>query len=84
MIAIRDEIERVASGEWPRDDNPLVRAPHPAGDLIGEWDRAYPARLAAFPLDELEADKYWPPVSRIDSVGGDRNLVCSCPPVSDY
>ncbi|MFP3915727.1 MAG: aminomethyl-transferring glycine dehydrogenase, partial [Actinomycetota bacterium] len=84
MIAIRGEIARVEEGEWPRDDNPLVRAPHPAGDLIGEWDRAYPPRLAAFPLGEMEADKYWPPLGRIDAAAGDRNLMCSCPPVSEY
>jgi glycine dehydrogenase len=84
MISIREEIERVAAGEWPRDDNPLVRAPHPAADLIGDWDRPYPARLAAYPLAELEQDKYWPPVGRIDAAGGDRNLMCACPPVTEY
>ena len=84
MIAIRAEFDRVASGEWPRDDNPLTNAPHTATDVIGEWDRPYPARLAAYPLPELETDKYWPPVSRIDAAGGDRNLVCSCPPLSEY
>jgi glycine dehydrogenase len=84
MISIRGEIDRVVGGEWPRDDNPLIRAPHPAGDVVGEWDRAYPARTAAFPLEELEQDKYWPPVGRIDSAGGDRNLMCLCPPLSDY
>ncbi|HEX2152347.1 MAG TPA: aminomethyl-transferring glycine dehydrogenase [Acidimicrobiia bacterium] len=84
MISIRQEIGRVADGEWPRDDNPLVHAPHPAGDVVGEWTRAYPARLAAFPLAELERDKYWPPVGRIDAAGGDRNLMCSCPPLSHY
>ncbi|MGH8912281.1 MAG: aminomethyl-transferring glycine dehydrogenase, partial [Acidimicrobiia bacterium] len=84
MISIRAEIEKVVAGEWPRDDNPLVKAPHPAADVIGDWDRAYPARIAAFPLEELERDKYWPPVARIDSAGGDRNLMCSCPPLSDY
>jgi glycine dehydrogenase len=84
MISIREEIDRVESGEWPGDDNPLARAPHPAADLIGEWDRAYPARLGAYPLPELERDKYWPPVGRLDAAGGDRNLVCSCPPMSEY
>lgn len=84
MISIREEIDRVGSGEWPEDDNPLARAPHPAADLIGEWDRAYPARLGAYPLPELERDKYWPPVGRLDAAGGDRNLVCSCPPMSEY
>ena len=84
MIAIREEIARVESGEWPRDDNPLKGAPHPATTLLGDWNRAYPARLAAFPLPELEMDKYWPPVGRIDAAGGDRNLMCSCPPIDSY
>jgi glycine dehydrogenase len=84
MASIRDEIDRVASGEWPPDDNPLVRAPHPASDVVGEWDRPYPARLGAFPLPELEHDKYWPPVGRIDAAAGDRNLMCACPPMSEY
>ena len=84
MISIREEIEKVATGEWPKDDNPLKNAPHPAADVIGDWDRAYPAEVAAFPLPELEVDKYWPPVSRIDAAGGDRNLMCSCPPISAY
>ncbi len=84
MIAIRGEIDRVAAGEWPADDNPLHNAPHPAADLIGEWTRPYPARLAAYPLPELAQDKYWPPVGRLDAAGGDRNLMCSCPPLSEY
>jgi glycine dehydrogenase len=84
MFAIRTEVDRIASGEWPRHDNPLSRAPHPAGDVVGDWDRAYPARLAAFPIEELERDKYWPPVGRMDSVGGDRNLMCTCPPLTEY
>jgi len=79
MIAIRGEIDRVASGEWPVEDNPLRNAPHTADCLIGEWDHPYPARLAAFPIPGLEADRYWPPVRRIDGAFGDRNLVCSCP-----
>ncbi|HSJ35727.1 MAG TPA: aminomethyl-transferring glycine dehydrogenase [Acidimicrobiia bacterium] len=84
MIAIKGEIDRIEAGEWPRDDNPLHNAPHPAADLIGEWDRPYPARLAAYPLEELEQDKYWPPIGRLDAAGGDRNLVCTCPPMDEY
>ncbi len=85
MIAIREEADRVGSGEWPRDDNPLVNAPHPAEDVAADdWDRPYPRELAAFPVVETRRDKYWPPVSRIDGVGGDRNLVCSCPPLDGY
>jgi glycine dehydrogenase len=79
MIAIKAEIDAVSAGEWPADDNPLGNAPHTADCLIGEWEHAYPARLAAFPAPEMENGKYWPPVRRIDGAYGDRNLVCSCP-----
>ena len=79
MIAIRSEIARVESGEWPVDDNPLRNAPHTAECLIGEWTHPYPARLAAYPMPGMEQDRYWPPVRRIDGAYGDRNLVCSCP-----
>ncbi len=85
MIAIRGEVDRVVSGEWPADDNPLVHAPHPAEDVLSDsWNRAYPREVAAYPLPTLRKDKYWPPVSRIDGAFGDRNVVCSCPPLSDY
>ncbi len=79
MIAIKAEIDAVAAGEWPAEDNPLVNAPHTADSLIGDWSHAYPARLAAFPAPGMENGKYWPPVRRIDGAYGDRNLVCSCP-----
>ena len=79
MIAIKAEIDAVAAGEWPADDNPLVNAPHTADCLIGDWSHPYPARLAAFPAPGLENGKYWPPVRRIDGAYGDRHLVCSCP-----
>ena len=79
MIAIRAEIDAVAAGTWPLEDSPLRQAPHTADCLIGEWTHAYPARLAAFPVEGLRQDKYWPPVRRIDGAFGDRNLVCSCP-----
>ncbi|MGA9275637.1 aminomethyl-transferring glycine dehydrogenase [Ilumatobacter sp.] len=81
MIAIRSEIDRVGSGEWPAEQSPLRHAPHTAEDLLGEWDRPYPRDLGAFPLAELRVAKYFPPVSRIDGVSGDRNLVCSCEPL---
>ena len=82
MIAIHDEAMRVKNGEWPADDNPLVNAPHPADDIIDdEWHHAYTRRVAAHPSAFDRANKYWPPVSRIDGVAGDRNLVCSCPPL---
>jgi glycine dehydrogenase len=85
MIAIREEIRRVEAGDWPVDDSPLRHAPHPAADVVTDtWDRPYPRDLAAFPLDELCADKYWPPVSRIDNAYGDRNVVCACPPIEAY
>ena len=84
MIAIRAEIARVASGEWPADDNPLVQAPHTAPFVTGAWGRAYSREEAAYPSGVSRRAKYWPPVRRIDGAYGDRNLVCSCPPVSDY
>ncbi|MDT9683160.1 aminomethyl-transferring glycine dehydrogenase [Streptomyces sp. TRM76323] len=84
MIAIRGEIEKVASGVWPADDNPLRNAPHTAAALGGEWDHAYSREEAVFPAGVSAADKYWPPVRRIDGAFGDRNLVCSCPPLDEY
>ncbi|MGP3954090.1 aminomethyl-transferring glycine dehydrogenase [Streptomyces sp. 7N604] len=84
MIAIRGEIERVGSGEWPADDNPLRGAPHTAAALAGEWERPYSRETAVFPAGVTAADKYWPPVRRIDGAYGDRNLVCSCPPLEEY
>ncbi len=84
MLAIRAEIDAVAAGRWPADDNPLVNAPHPAADVATDtWERPYPRDLAAFPAGTGRA-KYWPPVSRIDGAYGDRNVVCSCPPVSAF
>jgi glycine dehydrogenase len=81
MIAIRAEIERVASGDWPADDNPLVNAPHVAVDLMAdEWTHPYGRHEAAFPAAALAERKYWSPVSRIDGGHGDRHLVCACPP----
>ena len=79
MISIKAEIDAVAAGEWPLEDSPLRNAPHTADCLIGSWEHPYPARLAAFPVESLRTDKYWPPVRRIDGAYGDRNLVCSCP-----
>jgi glycine dehydrogenase len=85
MITIREEIDAVASGTWPADDNPLVNAPHTAQDLLSdEWDRPYTRAQAAYPHRGVEVDKYWPPVSRIDNAHGDRNLVCACPPPESF
>lgn len=85
MIAIRAEADRVGAGEWPRDDNPLVNSPHTALDVAAdEWNRPYSREQAAYPVDRLKIDKYWPPVGRIDGVAGDRNLMCACPPLDAY
>ncbi|MFE7158830.1 aminomethyl-transferring glycine dehydrogenase [Streptomyces sp. NPDC057636] len=84
MIAIRGEIEKVGSGLWPAEDNPLRNAPHTAAALGGEWEHAYSREEAVFPAGVVAADKYWPPVRRIDQAYGDRNLVCSCPPMDAY
>ena len=83
MIGIANEASKVAGGVWPKDDNPLVNAPHTAAEAMAdEWKHAYPRSIAAFPAGDANfAGKYWPPVSRVDNVGGDRNLVCACPPV---
>ncbi|MET7290474.1 aminomethyl-transferring glycine dehydrogenase [Streptomyces sp. NPDC005573] len=84
MIAIRAEIDKVGSGVWPAEDNPLRGAPHTAAALGGEWTHAYTRDEAVFPAGVSAADKYWPPVRRIDQAFGDRNLVCSCPPLDAY
>ncbi|MCU1662240.1 MAG: hypothetical protein JWR58_2305, partial [Pseudonocardia sp.] len=87
MIGIRAEIDRVAAGEWPVTDNPLRGAPHTAASLIDKWDHPYPRELAAYPTGVtpgVHDRKVWPPVRRIDGAHGDRNLVCSCPPVEAY
>jgi glycine dehydrogenase len=79
MLAIHAEMERVASGEWPRDDNPLKNAPHTASTVIADqWAHPYGRELAAYPLPAQREFKFWPAVARIDNVYGDRNLVCSC------
>ena len=80
MIAIRAEAAKVESGEWAVEDNPLRNAPHTAKSVIGEWNKPYSRELAAYPVVGQHRNKYWPIVRRIDSVYGDRNLVCSCPP----
>jgi len=82
MLAIRSEIDRVADGEWPLADNPLVNAPHTQMEMVGEWSHPYSRELAVFPAGS--ANKYWPAVKRLDDVYGDRNLFCSCVPMSEY
>ena len=85
MIAIRKEITLIENSTWPQDDNPLKHAPHTAASLIkGEWPHPYSREVGAAVLSKTQHAKYWPPVGRLDNVYGDRNLMCSCIPVSDY
>jgi len=85
MIAIRGEIGAVADGRMDRADNPLKHAPHTAAAVTADaWPHAYRREQAAYPAPSLRANKYWPPVARVDNVYGDRNLFCSCIPMSDY
>ncbi len=85
MIAIREEIAKVASGAYDRTDNPLRNAPHTADSLVAdEWGHPYSRTEAAYPLPSVREGKYWSPVRRIDQAYGDRNLVCSCPPLEAY
>jgi glycine dehydrogenase len=84
MIAIREEIRSVETGTWPRDDNPLKNAPHTALDLADDsWTHPYSRRAACFPGRGEADSKYWSPVNRVDNAYGDRNLMCSCPPVAE-
>ncbi|MFB8230926.1 aminomethyl-transferring glycine dehydrogenase [Cellulosimicrobium sp. NPDC055967] len=85
LIAIRGEIDAVSSGRWSVEESPLRGAPHTAAALVAQaWDKPYSRELAGYPVASLRAGKYWPPVRRIDGARGDRNLVCSCPPVESY
>ena len=85
MIEIRAEIGAIASGRFDKADNTLKNAPHTAGELLAdEWTHPYSRELAAFPLPFVRANKYWPPVKRVDNVYGDRNLICTCAPLEAY
>ncbi|MEO5989135.1 MAG: aminomethyl-transferring glycine dehydrogenase [Candidatus Eisenbacteria bacterium] len=85
LISIRGEIDEIAKGAWPKDDNPLKHAPHTLEVVLSDsWSRAYSRERAAFPLTWVRERKFWPAVGRIDSAYGDRNLVCSCPPIEEY
>ncbi len=84
MLAIREEARAVEDGRMDRNDNPLKNAPHTVEDLVGEWNRPYSREQACFPPGAFRVDKYWSPVNRVDNVYGDRNLVCTCPPMSEY
>ena len=85
MIAIRNEIAEIESGRWKVEASPLRHAPHTVHDIADDvWDRAYTRAEGCFPAGVSRSDKYWSPVGRVDNVYGDRNLVCSCPPIEDY
>jgi glycine dehydrogenase len=85
MISIRKEIAHIEDGTWPQDNNPLKHAPHTAASVVAaEWAKPYSRELAAFPTSALKVSKYWPTTGRVDNVYGDRNLMCSCVPISDY
>ncbi|WP_455466981.1 aminomethyl-transferring glycine dehydrogenase [Bartonella sp. B39] len=85
LLLIAEEAKKVGEGVWPKDDNPLVNAPHTLVDTVDDaWARPYSRQEAAFPNSSLDpANKYWPPVSRIDNVAGDKMLICSCPPLGN-
>jgi glycine dehydrogenase len=84
MLGIAGEAEAIAAGNLDPENNPLRRAPHTVEDLVGEWDRPYSREAACYPAGAFRVDKYWSPVNRVDNVYGDRNLICSCPPLDDY
>ena len=85
MLKIREEISRVATGEWPLEDNPLVNSPHTAvASTVDVWEHAYTRTEAVYPLTYLRENKYFAPVGRVDNVFGDKNLACSCPSIENY
>jgi glycine dehydrogenase len=85
LVAIRGEITKIENGQWTLENNPLVFAPHTAEDVLDPtWDRAYARDYAAFPCESVKQNKFWPTVTRIDDVYGDRNLICSCPSIDTY
>ncbi len=85
MLGIREEIRKVEKGDWPQDNNPLKHAPHTMQDMVkDDWDRPYSRQAACFPAGSFKVDKYWAPVGRVDNVYGDRNLICTCPPLEAY
>jgi glycine dehydrogenase (decarboxylating) len=84
MLFIRDEIRAIEEGRMDRANNPLKHAPHTIEDLVGPWERPYDREAACFPAGAMRGAKYFAPVNRVDNVYGDRNLVCSCPPMSEY
>ncbi|MDE9451288.1 aminomethyl-transferring glycine dehydrogenase [Aliiroseovarius sp. Z3] len=84
MLAIREEIREIEEGKIDPENNPLKNAPHTYVDLVGEWDRPYTREQGCFPAGSFRVDKYWSPVNRVDNAYGDRHLVCTCPPLTDY
>lgn len=84
MLGIRQEIADIEAGRIDAENNPLKNAPHTVEDLVGDWDRPYKRDQGCFPTGAFRVDKYWPPVNRVDNVYGDRHLICTCPPMSDY
>ncbi|MFN3279251.1 MAG: aminomethyl-transferring glycine dehydrogenase [Paracoccus hibiscisoli] len=84
LLAIRDEITDVAEGRIAADQSPLRHAPHTVEDLVRDWDRPYSREQGCFPAGAFRVDKYWPPVGRVDNAHGDRNLICTCPPLESY
>ena len=85
MISIREEIQAIEDGRWTRDDNPLVMAPHTAGELTAtDWNHPYSREVAAYPVKVIRERKFWPAVARVDNAHGDRNLVCTCPSIELY
>ena len=82
MLAIAAEIKKVSDGIWPQDDNPLMNAPHTAAAIMAnDWPHAYSRQQAGAPSGDQQSNKYWPPIGRVDNAFGDRNLVCTCPPM---
>ncbi len=85
MLQIRQEIRDIGEGKTTQEDNPLVNAPHTAVEVISsDWNHVYSREEAAYPVKSLQTNKFWPAVGRVDNAYGDRNLVCSCPPIEDY
>jgi len=84
MLAIRAEAQDIEDGKIAYEDSPLHHAPHTVEDLVGDWSRRYSREQACYPPGAFRVDKYWPPVNRVDNAYGDRNLICTCPPLSDY
>ncbi|MCP5073694.1 MAG: aminomethyl-transferring glycine dehydrogenase [Rhodobacteraceae bacterium] len=84
MLSIREEARDIEAGRIDAENNPLKLAPHTVADLIGDWDRPYSRKQACYPAGAFTVDKYWPPVNRVDNAYGDRNLVCTCPPMETY